>query len=124
MSKTPKPITKKKYKDLSETFIKLWGDRKPVPQREHHFHPVRKWRFDIAWPDIKLAVELHGAIFARGRHTRGAGMMADSEKMNCAQMLGWNVLVYTSQDVKGNPDKMMGEVLAFLEAKSPLIEQR
>ena len=97
MAKKPQPINKpKKYKDLSETFVKLWGDRLPVPTREYVFHPIRKWRFDIAWPSIKLAVELHGAVFAAGRHTRGVGITKDSEKMNAAIFLGWRVLVYTS----------------------------
>jgi hypothetical protein len=40
---------------------------------EHRFHPVRRWRFDAAFPARKVAVELDGGIFAAGRHTRGAG---------------------------------------------------
>ena len=115
---TKKIAAKKKYKDLSETFILLWGDRKPIPTREYHFHPVRKWRFDIAWPDIKLAVELHGAVFAAGRHTRGAGMRGDCEKMNSAIFLGWSVLVYTSLDLKIKPVQIIEEVSAFLSAKT------
>ena len=113
-----KAVTKKKYKDLSETFMSLWGDRKPIPTREYHFHPIRKWRFDIAWPDIKLAVELHGAVFAAGRHSRGMGMSNDCEKNNSAQLLGWNILVYTGQDLKVKPLQIIDEVEAFLCAKS------
>ena len=31
-------------------------------KRQHQFHSTRKWAFDMARPDIKLAVEIEGAI--------------------------------------------------------------
>jgi very-short-patch-repair endonuclease len=117
MEKNLKEIKKKKYKDLSDVFISLWGDRIPVPVREYHFHPIRRWRFDIAWPDVKLAVELHGAVFAMGRHSRGAGMGKDCEKSNSAQMLGWNILTYTNVDLREKPEQIIDEVAAFLACK-------
>ena len=64
----------------------------PPFEREFQFHPDRRWRFDIAWPDIMLAVEVEGGVFVQGRHNRGAGFMADCEKMNEAALLGWKVL--------------------------------
>lgn len=30
----------------------------PAPVTEHRFHPVRRWRFDFAWPDEHLALEI------------------------------------------------------------------
>ena len=30
----------------------------PAPEREHKFHPKRKFRFDFAWPAQMLAVEV------------------------------------------------------------------
>jgi len=36
----------------------------PEPEREYRFHPRRKWRFDAAWPDAKLAVEVEGGARA------------------------------------------------------------
>lgn len=38
---------------------------------EHRFHPVRKWRFDAAFPVRKIAVEIDGGVFVQGRHMRG-----------------------------------------------------
>ena len=105
-------------KDLSDTFITLWGTRQPAPTREYKFHPIRKWRFDLAWPDIKLAVELHGAVFAAGRHTRGMGITGDAEKMNSAIFLGWDVLVYTSLDIQRKPVQVVEEVANFLSART------
>jgi len=62
------------------------------PEREFLFHPVRKWRFDFAWPDKKIAVEVEGGIWTGGRHTRGKGFLDDCEKYNQAALLGWMVL--------------------------------
>ncbi len=61
---------------------------------EHRFYGPRRWRFDFANPDKKLAVEIEGGIFSRGRHTRGAGYLKDLEKYNRAAILGWAVLRY------------------------------
>lgn len=64
----------------------------PTPCREYRFHPVRRWKFDFAWPDCKLAVEIEGAIWTGGRHTRGGGARNDMEKYNTAVLDGWAVL--------------------------------
>jgi len=45
----------------------------PDPITELVFHPKRKWRFDYAWEEQKLALEIHGGIHSGGRHTRGRG---------------------------------------------------
>ena len=50
----------------------------------------RKWRFDFAWPEKKIAVEVHGKVFG-GRHTRHTAT-GDWEKMNQAVLLGWRVI--------------------------------
>ena len=63
--------------------------------QEHRFHPVRKWRFDYAFPEIKLAIEINGGAFINGRHNRSTGAINDWLKLNAAQRLGWCVLQYT-----------------------------
>jgi len=63
-----------------------------APERELRFAPPRQWRFDLAWPDLRLALEVDGGIFVRGRHTRGLGQLADMEKFNRAALNGWRVL--------------------------------
>lgn len=65
------------------------------PVAEYRFHPVRKWRLDVAFPKIKLAVEVDGGVWVGGRHTRGAGYEADAEKRAVAQMMGWLVINIT-----------------------------
>jgi very-short-patch-repair endonuclease len=64
----------------------------PEPVTEHRFHPTRKWRFDYAWPAQKVALEVEGAVWTNGRHTRGSGFVKDMEKYNSAAVLGWMVL--------------------------------
>lgn len=71
----------------------------PEPVAEYRFHPERRWRFDYAWPDRKIAVEQEGAIWAQGRHTRGSGFVNDIEKYNTAAALGWCVLRGTPAQV-------------------------
>ena len=64
----------------------------PVPVGELIFHPHRKWRFDLSWPDQRLALEIEGGVFVRGRHSRGAGFRSDCEKYAEALIHGWRVL--------------------------------
>ena len=79
------------------------------PEAEYRFHPVRKWRFDYAWPAQKLALEVQGAIFINGRHTRGAALLKEHEKLNTAAALGWRVLFVTPKQVAN------GEAMQFVE---------
>jgi very-short-patch-repair endonuclease len=81
----------------------------PTPVTEHRFHPVRRWRFDLAWPEAKLAVEVEGGVYVQGRHSRGAGMEADCEKYNEAANRGWRVLRVTPRHVKN------GQALTWVE---------
>jgi very-short-patch-repair endonuclease len=60
--------------------------------REVRFHPTRRWRFDYANIVQKIAVEIEGGVFTRGRHTRGKGYIEDCVKYNAAAALGWRVL--------------------------------
>lgn len=71
----------------------------PKPEREYRFDPARKWRFDFAWPDKKLAVEIEGGVWVYGRHNRAVSYVKDMEKYNRATELGWRVLRYTPQQL-------------------------
>jgi very-short-patch-repair endonuclease len=94
--------------DLLEAHIHIAG--LPKPAREFRFHPRRRWRFDFAWPLYKVAVEVDGGIYCRGRHVRGSGFERDAEKRNAAVMAGWRVLHFTPRHVKS------GEAVQAIEA--------
>lgn len=64
----------------------------PQPTLEHRFHPTRGWRFDMAWPEFMVALEIDGGVWVQGRHTRGQGYTDDCEKIAEAVILGWRVL--------------------------------
>ena len=60
---------------------------------------LKNWRFDFAWPERKLAVEVEGGHWMQGRHVRGQGFENDCEKYNEAALLGWRVLRVTSTHI-------------------------
>ena len=99
----------------------------PEPETEILFHPERKWRLDIGWPDRKLAIAVQGAVWgpqvrchrcgvvvrkmskagksvpvreAGGRHVRGDGFEKDCEKYSQAALLGWRVLPVTPKMIQ------------------------
>lgn len=63
-----------------------------IPVAEYRFHKTRKWRFDYAWPAYKVALEIEGGVYTRGRHTRPSGFLGDMEKYNAAAVAGWTVI--------------------------------
>lgn len=84
-----------KGKPLNVLFFARLCESKGVPRppaKEFVFHPTRKWALDIAWPDLKVALEVHGAVHHQGRHVRGSGFIEDRNKMNEAAILGWIVI--------------------------------
>lgn len=70
--------------------------------KEYRFDPERRWRFDYAIPDKKIAIEVEGGVWQYGRHNRATGFVKDMEKYNRAAILGWKLLRYT-------PDNLLGQ---------------
>ena len=67
----------------------------PKPTFEYRFAPPRRWRFDIAFVEKRIAVEAEGGTWTGGRHVRGSGFEKDAEKYNEAAIMGWKVLRFT-----------------------------
>lgn len=93
----------------------------PTFEREYVFHPTRKWRFDFAFIEQKLAVEVEGGLYTHGtgkklvfnaktrcmetrstqsRHLTIKGFEDDCEKYNAAAALGWRLIRVTTKHVK------------------------
>ena len=104
-------------------FAGIWqavdtGNKHPFT-REHQFDLGRRWRFDFAWLEARVAVEIEGGTFkGKSRHTTGKGHQSDCEKYNAAAIAGWCVLKYTSKDLDSRPVQVCREVISVIESRS------
>jgi very-short-patch-repair endonuclease len=94
----------------------------PKPEREYRFCE-RKWRFDFAWPEVRIAVEIEGGINEgkrRGYHMRKEGFLKDAAKYNRASILGWRVFrLAPSQIQPAALEEIITEVRRSRAAGSP-----
>lgn len=82
----------------------------------------RRWLFDVAFPDYKLAIEIEGIVvqnvlvavlsktgtivgherktFVMGRHATAKGFREDCEKYASAAQLGWCVVRFEQTQIK------------------------
>lgn len=111
-----------KIKTGTADFGALWrmlAKNAPAPVTELQFHPSRKWRFDFAWPDAKVAVEIEGGTFSGkgSRHTSGIGHHRDCDKYNAAAIAGWCVIKFTSYHLRESPGVCVAMVREAIEAR-------
>lgn len=104
--------------DKAELFAQAWRLLAPAqaqPVREYRFHQTRKWRFDFAWPDALVALEVDGGQFAfrGGRHSTDA----DREKLNTAAALGWRVFRFSPKQLRVAPVECVELVIIALGRK-------
>ena len=67
--------------------------------RELRFDEARMWRFDFAWPELDIAIEVEGGQWIGGHG--GTRFDADCEKYAEAAIRGWTV-VRVSTDMVTN----------------------
>ena len=72
----------------------------PEPVREYQAITGRKFRFDFAWLEHRLLVEVNGGTYTKGAHSTGRGIARDYEKCNLATLAGWRVLSFDGKSVK------------------------
>lgn len=88
-------------KDWLELNLQMWANEKGIELcQEYRFYEQRKWRFDWAFPGIKVAVEYEGLFSKKSRHTTIKGYQGDIEKYNTATVQGWRVIRVTASDYK------------------------
>lgn len=89
-------------KILEDRFMGVWQQLEgPELVREHRFHATRRWRFDFAYLQGRIAFEIQGGIYSpQSGHRSFEGVQRDYEKINAAQLLGWQVFQLTSGDLK------------------------
>jgi very-short-patch-repair endonuclease len=78
----------------------LYPDAPPYVT-EFVFASPRRWRFDVAWPTLRVAVELDGGVYQHGggRH----GQDGDRHKLNRAALDGWCVLRFSTAMLRDDP---------------------
>ena len=81
---------------LEQKFETLWAEvGGPKLEAEFRFHPTRRWRADFYHAPSRTLIEIEGGVWG-GRHTRGGGFLADSEKYLAAFLLGYSVVRLTA----------------------------
>jgi hypothetical protein len=115
----PEPKIKREF-ERAEVFVRALEVRGlPRPEREWKFDAKRRWRFDYAWPQQMIALEVEGGVWTGGRHTRGAGFVRDMEKYNRAAVLGWRLLRVTPDKlVSFGTFEMLREILGLREQRA------
>jgi very-short-patch-repair endonuclease len=107
--------------DKKALFLYYWRlclHTQPEPEPEYYFdkHVGRKHRFDFAWPDKMVAVEINGnawGVKGGGRH----GKDSDLEKMNLAVAMGWRVFQFSPTMLNENPTRWIMLVIDTLSLK-------
>ena len=84
-------------------------------EREFKFHHKRKWKADFHITGKHILVEVEGGIWSGGRHTRAKGYLGDLEKYNTATMMGYQVIRFSTEQVKSGLavqqiEKMVGDL--------------
>lgn len=107
--------------NLEAEFLQYWRmivPSRPQPEREYQFLEGRRFRFDFCFVPQRVAVELEGAVFQQGRHTRGKGYESDCEKYNLAVLNGYKVLRFTRGMLQRDPHGCISQVLGAIEANT------
>lgn len=62
--------------------------------------PGRRFAFDRAWKEQRVAVNVQGATFVKGGHSSGVGIARDCEVACLAAIAGWRYLPVTKQQIE------------------------
>ena len=76
----------------------------PTPEREYRWHPTRKFRADLAWPDRMFLAEIDGAV-----HRIKSKFARDIERHNLLVREGWVYIRVTPDMVRS------GEALQWVK---------
>lgn len=114
MAQNPNKMKEDSNKEASLLFYMkaLGGGKIPSPSKQYKFHPTRKFQFDFAWVDKKVAVECDGGRyqFGGGRHSSPG----DYDKLNEAAILGWKVIRFLNEQIDKDPSKCVDTIIRAL----------
>ena len=91
-------------------------------ESEFQFAPGRRFRFDFAKPQIRLAIELEGITPIDGRrksrHQTFMGYSEDCSKYNLAAELGGIVLRYTQHHLHVDPAGVFDQIRLVMDRRA------
>lgn len=99
------------YKQAFLSQLQIAGVEVPVPEFAFAA-PERRWRFDFAYLDLKIAIEYQGGVFFQGAHTGHTstkGITKDFEKFTEASLRGWMLILIDAGSVRS------GKALEWVE---------
>jgi len=94
-------VTKKRIKPeyANPKLVNKMFEQFGIPEAEFEYHLYvpghsKPYRFDIAWSNKKVALEIQGAIWkgSAGGHTSGKGIKSNWIKYNYAAQTGWRII--------------------------------
>jgi predicted transcriptional regulator of viral defense system len=96
---------------MSRVFVRF---NVPPATPEHIAGPAGEYRIDYAYAPQRVAVEVYGYSW----HHSPAQMTRDLARQRKLTIDGWQVLIYTWQDVTKEPERVAHEIRTALSAKS------
>ena len=75
--------------------LKYWCEERGFGLEKEYRFSKRRFRFDFAIPELKIAIEYDGLNSKKSGHTTLVGFTSDTEKINLAISMGWKVLRFT-----------------------------
>ena len=105
-----------KHSLVRALLFSLKAARLPKPVTEHLFHPKRKWKLDLAYPEERVGIEVEGGTGenrdAPSRHLSPDGYREDCVKYFEAALLGWLVIRLPPSMLRdGTAVEMIGRAL-------------
>jgi hypothetical protein len=84
---------------------------------EYKFFPSRRWRIDfyITKGSVKIALEVEGGIWIKGRHITPEGFLKDMEKYNALSACGITLVRCVPDDCKVKTKYISAELLNTLK---------
>jgi len=99
---------------LEDDFHSVWKTLAPDIALEREFSAIQSWeadyekryvkskrskryRADFAHVESKVAIEIQGGTWNRGRHVQATGYARDARKFNLAQLGGWQVFLLVTE---------------------------
>lgn len=80
----------------------------PLPRREYS-PPGERIRFDYAWPEVRLDVEVDGFKW----HSKEQHLIRDHNRRNSMTMVGWSQLGFTWSQVRNDPEGVGDQILGL-----------